>query len=679
MLELFSSLRTRAASLTLLLLFFVTPLFLFNLGGDVFDGPKKLLIIMVGLVSCVLFASELILKKEFSFRASIFNAGMLLLGISTTLSLLFASAHKLFVFSGSALFIFSLVLLFFSLTSAIRERMRESALFVFLLSCALLSILTLLELFGLFPFQYLFPQATKAIGLFPNGGAFVNLEILTVGFVIALSSFLIAGDKIKRIASGVFLPLLAVAIAINLFQVLPGKTQFPVLVPFLESWSIALDILKIPRTGLVGVGAGMYQDAYTQLKPLSINARPDLWNLRFGAGRNLPLDLLVTHGAIGFVAFVLLTLGLFWTVRKKERENLPLFAGTLVTFLITLLFPANAVILTLLFCFFILIANTYASAEKTILVRVSESATKTEQRLQQFFVYAMAGTLLIVALFGIFFQGRALYARLLFSKALTKVGGQDTKDGYDQMRRAIEIDPYQDDMHRTFGQVSYGIAQSLAGKKDVTDEDRTMIVALMQQAIDQTKQAAIVLHPGDSTNWSALAGIYAGLIGSSQDADQWAVAAYTQAINRDPSNPALRLELSGLYRRGKNIDQASKLLEQAIALKADYANAYFNLADIAKELSQEPQELALLQKTISLISADDKQAQEIQKRIDVLTPRVAEQQAKAAQQASSPANGGAGATPRPTPRPTPLASPTVNLAPDSGIATGSALPEVPNQ
>ena len=58
----------------------------------------------------------------------------------------------------------------------------------------------------------------------------------------------------------------------------------------------------------------------------------------------------------------------------------------------------------------------------------------------------------------------------------------------------------------------------------------------------------------------------------------WTVSSYQRAIILDPQNPIYRLNLGGAYYNFKNYPEAIRLFEQAVALKPDWANAYYNLA-----------------------------------------------------------------------------------------------------
>ena len=90
------------------------------------------------------------------------------------------------------------------------------------------------------------------------------------------------------------------------------------------------------------------------------------------------------------------------------------------------------------------------------------------------------------------------------------------------------------------------------------------------------------MNQGNILAWENLARIYSQLVGVAQGADSWATAGYNQAIQLDPTNPLLYLELGSVYIQTKNYTNAITEFSHAVALKPDYANAYYNLANAYK-------------------------------------------------------------------------------------------------
>src|SRR6185312_7338169 len=72
--------------------------------------------------------------------------------------------------------------------------------------------------------------------------------------------------------------------------------------------------------------------------------------------------------------------------------------------------------------------------------------------------------------------------------------------------------------------------------------------------------------------------IYRNIAGVAQNSLTYSLSAYSQAIQLDPINPALRMSVGGIYYGVKNYNLAIRFFSDAANLKPDYANAYYNLA-----------------------------------------------------------------------------------------------------
>jgi tetratricopeptide (TPR) repeat protein len=145
------------------------------------------------------------------------------------------------------------------------------------------------------------------------------------------------------------------------------------------------------------------------------------------------------------------------------------------------------------------------------------------------------------------------------------------------MALAINQNPQVDRYHASLAQVDMVLAQSLAAKKDVTDEDKATITQLVQQAINEGK-ATVTLNPSRSGNWEILGQIYRSIMPFATGADQFAIQTYSQAILLDPTNPDLRISLGGVYYALGRYDDAISAFKLAVLAKGDLANAHYNLS-----------------------------------------------------------------------------------------------------
>jgi len=124
------------------------------------------------------------------------------------------------------------------------------------------------------------------------------------------------------------------------------------------------------------------------------------------------------------------------------------------------------------------------------------------------------------------------------------------------------------------------IAIALASKDPatITDKDRQDIQTLISQALQNSKVATEKVGPLNVANWRTRAQIYQNLVNVAQNALEWSLSAYNTAIQLDPVNPELRLNLGGVYFAAGDYLSAANQFRQATTLKPDYANARYNFA-----------------------------------------------------------------------------------------------------
>ena len=162
-----------------------------------------------------------------------------------------------------------------------------------------------------------------------------------------------------------------------------------------------------------------------------------------------------------------------------------------------------------------------------------------------------------------------------------------------------KVDRYQ----TVYAQVNLAIAQGVAQKETITDEERATISQLVQAAISWAK-ASIANNPGRSGNWLILARVYQSIMGFAQGADVFAVQTLTQAGALDPLNPNLRIALGGIYYSIGNYDEAIKAFELATLAKPDLPNAHYNLAQAYRQKGENDKAQEALSKVLSLIDKE---------------------------------------------------------------------------
>jgi len=182
---------------------------------------------------------------------------------------------------------------------------------------------------------------------------------------------------------------------------------------------------------------------------------------------------------------------------------------------------------------------------------------------------------------------------------------------YQYLQKAEQLNPQVDLYRVDMAQTNFALANAIAGRAKpgkngaltLSAQDRQTIQTLLAQSINESR-AAVILSPRSSRNWTVLASIYRNISGVAQNALAFSLSGYSQAIQLDPLNPTLRLNVGGIYYLTKNYDNAIRFFTDAANLKPDYANAYYNLSiayrdkgDIADALVVANQTVVLLQST----------------------------------------------------------------------------------
>jgi len=440
----------------------------------------------------------------------------------------------------------------------------------------------------------------------------------------------------------------------------------PILLPQQTAWVIAAESIKNVRFALLGIGPGQFVNAFTAFKPLSFNAT-EIWNLRFGVSSNWYFQLLTEVGFLGLILYLFLAARIFRNGLSALREpkisplNLALYVSLVIMLLVQFFIPIN---FSLLLVLTILLA----------LVETHEKSTSFDFTS----LGNMAGLLAVIPLvvFGVlfYFGGKIALANSYFLDSIKAANQNDGIKTYNLQIKAIQTDPSIANYRVAYSQTNFALANSLATKKDLTDNDKSTISQLIQQSLREAK-AAVALDPGNSYSWENLSSLYYSLINFAQGADQWAISAYQQTINTDPLNPRLRVELGGLYYSQKNYNQAANLFLQATNLKSDLANAHYNLANALRELGALEDAKKEYETTQTLVQADSNDYQkvtseleEVKKRLPAPTPTPTGVQTETLSTPQAPAEGiepplelpneGPPITPSPTPA-APEVSPTL--------------------
>jgi tetratricopeptide (TPR) repeat protein len=242
-------------------------------------------------------------------------------------------------------------------------------------------------------------------------------------------------------------------------------------------------------------------------------------------------------------------------------------------------------------------------------------------------IYFTAGLLSILLLVSSYFVGRAYAASALFFQAGQAGRDNDVVKLYEKQQMAVQTNPYLDIYRRQYAITNMVIASSLASKTDITEAEKTQVAELLQQAVREARSASL-LDPLDVENAAVLAQIYQNMIGAADQADQFAVQAYLQAIQNDPTNPALRISLGGMMLNQKQFEQAAGIFRQTVDIKPDYPNTYYNLAFALKQIGSYEDARLSYQTLLKLVDPASEDYTKVTAELEEVEKMIAEEEAK---------------------------------------------------
>lgn len=581
----------------LVLTAFGFPLFFAPFLANSFDLAKQAFLLGLVILMLLLWLGKLLFVKKITFRISIFDLPLFLF-IAASAVAAWLSPNRFLGFLADPLLYFLCGLFYFLLTQSVRqEKVLAGVLRAVLISGAVLSLWSFTQVL-LAPFLAKLPASAVyfSLNFSPTGSALTQGLFLAALLPLALGFYLKSKTRENKILAGV----LGVGLAVSVMALL--RTA-PAILPLSTAWRIATGTLGESLTAaLFGIGPGNFVDAFTQYKPSDFNAT-SFWNWRFTHSANYYLYLLTSIGVAGLVAFLWFVgrLGKF-ARQQLEAETMTVFdkglTGSIGLILgLFLLFPGPNVLIFSLFlltgCLVVHLGSLGHSA-----VRVREINNIPNVFLRGLVILAVSGLIILAARFPF----NAVLADYYFAKSLAAAAANQATQVYNFQIQALNFNPYNDAYRVSYSQTNLALADAMASQPNLTDQQKQVVVQLVQQAIREGRLSTS-LAPRRSSDWENLGNIYRNLINFANGADQWTLASFNQAVTLEPTNPQLRLALGGVYYSLSDWQSAAQAFNQAVNLKPDLANAHYNLAQALKKLNFNDQAGRELQLAASLVCA----------------------------------------------------------------------------
>lgn len=376
----------------------------------------------------------------------------------------------------------------------------------------------------------------------------------------------------------------------------PQEIQLPIDI----SWKISATAFR--DAPFFGTGPATFLYNFTNYKPVEFN-QLKYWNYTFGMASNQFLQILGTWGMFGLFSLLAISVLIVNSARKVlfsvnadiSEEDLILTKSLALASLvsISLLFIHASTLVSVVTM--MLFAALFMASKKEIREKVSEYSmgvkiSTSGQRQLDFLPVIVFIIFCALAVFVSQKTYKATLADYYHRLAL----GQANKDGaktYEYLQKAENLNPYIDLYRVDMAQTNFALANALATQKgptkdnpegSFTDADKQTIQTLVTQAINEGR-ASVAISPRSARNWEVLAVIYKNITGVAKNSLTFSLDAYGRAIQLDPMNPTLRLNVATIYHVNKNYDLAVRFYSDAINLKPDYTNGYYNLAVVLKE------------------------------------------------------------------------------------------------
>lgn len=476
--------------------------------------------------------------------------------------------NDLAIFAGLAIILSFITLI--QLSS--RSRLHYLLAITILIALALLSVVNFLSiwivvgLFSLLVLMYVLTRDTLFGSDTPKMSP-SKVRILLSTSVIACvvsAAFIIAGDYMSERVQTV--------VNVEYIQVLP-------------STQATINIAKAVYAEdlLIGVGPNRFADAWRMHREQSIN-ETIFWDTDFTTGSGYIPTFFVTLGLLGGLAFMafhlwFLFLGYRMLLRTSVLDAYWYYVGVIsfsaATFIwgMSYLYEPGAAILLLGALFtgltFVAAGSLLPKSIRTIPLVVS--------RQRGFFIMTIAIIIIPVVIVLLLSVGQQYFAQSNFNKAITTA--QSIEDFEQVAADSFALFP-DDRFVSDRAQIHVANLNAIVGIQNPTVEDEQRFLEEVEQARLFIEQA-LELDPTNPDNHAILASIYSALaVAGVGEAQMRAESSLAEAQRLDPLNPGYNLIAAQMAARTGDSDRARDELAKALALKSNFTEALFLLAQL---------------------------------------------------------------------------------------------------
>jgi len=506
----------------------------------------------------------LVFQSLYALFPAWFSLGGLLTGETVNV---FGSWHDLGIIAGLALFLAATLLASGFAAAWLR-------IILAILGVASLFVLVLVH------FQDIF---FATAGLF----ALASIVIVRAGTTHAGLSYARAFRGAAPFALAAVLLGAAGFVGANVWEKLPERINI-VQTEVRPSWQGTFDTarqsLQAPRDLVFGSGPNSFVREWGKNKPAEVNLTP-FWNADFSYGVGIIPTSIFTAGLFGILAWGAIALALLGLVGRYVGEMRPLSASRVlfglsllgVVYLLGyhLIYTPSTAVTSTLFLLMGLLVATAAGDQPARVLRLGAFGAGESVRLIIILALVLAGIASAVLI------GREIVSNLFVNRAAYVFQNtSDVAQAGSNIGTALVISPDNDRAHRAAAELGVVRLGEMIKANAQDEASRTALQETLQSTI-QHGLTAVSINEDNYQNWLLLAQVYADLAGVNIEGSLDAAKnAYQKAFEASPKNPLPKLRLAQLAAMSGDRGAARTYLQEAIALKQDFAAAYYLLSQV---------------------------------------------------------------------------------------------------
>jgi len=415
--------------------------------------------------------------------------------------------------------------------------------------------------------------------------------------------------KLNRFVAPLIIVLISVCL---LFLASPLNLKLPLVISpgYGISWNITKQVISEGTMSLIfGSGPGTFSFDYLKYKPDEVN-QTIFWNTDFDRAKSQVLTTLATFGVAGLGIWIILVLviGLKSLGRLlKEREQdewkvtYVLFASWATLVLANLLYSSNMTMTFLLWALTGLLASQ-------IILKIKEIDFVRAPKFGLFFSFAFV-LVSVGVIVSLFVTGQRYASEVAFAKAVElDSASAPIEQITTKLGEAVSLNSLSDVYYRNLSQAfllrTRDIITKATSDESEIDANETSVIQQLVKAAMASADQAVILSPNNVNNWVQRGNVYRDVMVVVTGAEDVSATSYLTAMKLEDNNPDYPTSLARLYlavadrahglKSSENKELATSAIEaeksalasaeqylnQAIALKSDYASAHYYLAAV---------------------------------------------------------------------------------------------------